>query len=451
MALTILNQPNQIFPIYTDYNWVFESNLKDLINFKYKINYDTFISGDTFTLTDTFERFPEPNGNSTFNLRKYISSKIESDYFINNLGAFNSIQPNPIESKFRLRVQEEYAYQFPWGDDTHTGVSENPTKFYNLYNLRLTNMDNTTPLFSVGSVVELIDNSNPLTNENSINGIYTVLGLGPGYIVVNGIFDPGKTYFSGSILWSDHRQVVNLGTTYTSTTYTSLNSCQKDTGKHIYTSLIDNSNIRINSSLMLPIIDGKSVEIWTVETSPTELFNENITTGTSGNGLLCYQILDTPMTIRITVKDAGEGILEEMDLHIVDKCNGRFTPVVLYFLDRNGSFIPFNFDLVNIKSIQTTNSNWKGLNQSGRSIKNQIDSQVTEQYQLTTDWLTDIESDLFEELFESNYIYMQDNSESGFSKVLIIDKQTQIKKTVNNKLFNYQINIELCNEKFINQ
>jgi hypothetical protein len=449
--ITELNTPNDTFSIYRDYNWKYSSDLYNLINFKYKINFDTYVSGSTYTLTDTFERYAEPDTYATFNLRKYLSTKNNPDYLLQNIGGFNSIQPNPIQTKFRLRIQEEYAYQFAYGDETHTGVSANPTKFYNLYNLRLTNMSGIAPMFTVGSVVEIIDNSNPITNDVALNGIYTVLFVGPDYIVINAIYDAGRTYFNGSALWSDHRQIVNAATTYTSTTFTSIASCKID-NQHIYTSLNSYDNVRINSFLMIPILDGKSVQIWTVEEEPNLLFASDITTDNVGNGLLCYVVPSTPVQIEIMVFDVDENLIGDFFLNIIDKCTGRFTPVVLYFLDRSGAFIPFYFDLVNIKSIQTTNTNWKSLNSYGRSQKNQIDSQVIEQYQLNTDWLSDRESDLFEELYTSNYIYMQDDSDdAGFVKVLISDKQTQIKKTHNNKLFNYQVNIEIAREKFINQ
>lgn len=453
MSITVRTEPNSIQPIYTDYKWQYSSDLYNLINFKYKINFDTYVSGTTFTTTDTFERYPEPNTYATFNLRKYLSSKFESDYFYDNRNNNNSIQPNPLETKFRLRIQEEFAYQFTYGNNTDSGVSANSTKFYNLYDLKLTNLDNIAPVFTVGAVIEIIDNSNPITNDLALNGIYTVLAVGSDYIVINAVYDPSRTYYSGSVLWSDRRQVVNSATTYTSSTFTALNSCNTNSNKHIYTSLQSNSNLRVNSLLMLPIIVGKTVKVMTDESVPVELFNDVLTTGTTGNGLLVYKTPTTPKKIKVIVYNNSSSVLEELPLNIEDKCTGRFNTVTLYFLDRSGAFIPFYFDLVNIKSIQTTNSNWKSLNEFGRTQKNQIDTQVTEQYQLTTDWLTDKESDLFEELFTSNYIWMDYGVGETivYQKVLIVDKQTQVKKTHNNKLFNYQINVEISSEKFLLQ
>lgn len=455
MSLTILSQPSTYFSLYKDYNFKFISDISNVINFKYKINYDELI-GNTYSLVDTFERFPEPNSACTITLRNYIASKIDSDYFPANYTLNNSIQANPLKKNFRLRVQEEFAYQYPWGEFNSTGgtisngVSANATKYYGLYNLKLTYTNPTTPaspLFQVGSVVELIDNSNPITNVNAINGIYSVLEVGLDYVVVNGVYDSTKTYYTGSILWSDHRQVTNTATTVTTSGFTALNSCITDNTKNIYTSLYSGATLRTDSLILIPIMSAKTVTV----TNGITLFSGTTTTGTTADGLLVYKTPSTATTININVIDNSGTTLSTLNLNVIDKCEGRFKKTTLQFLDRSGSFIPFYFDLVNVKSIETTNTNWKGLNDYARSVKNQINSQMTEKYQLTTDWLTDKESDLFEELFTSNYIYMFFENSSTPQKVLITDKQTQIKKTVNNKLFNYQINIELSNEKFLLQ
>ena len=167
MALTKITEPTGNINLYTDYAFEYNSNVYDLINFKYKIEYleqqntkVTFyndyysggayfgtgatgnlissnvftgltlqtgdivqvfntnladgswsvisasspsvviVSGNTFSgftssnpyfiitgyrdlwnTIDTFERFPQPDTNIKFDLKKYISSGIDSDYF----------------------------------------------------------------------------------------------------------------------------------------------------------------------------------------------------------------------------------------------------------------------------------------------------------------------------------------------------------------------------------
>src|ERR1017187_10140794 len=160
--LTVINEPSQYFSIYKDYNFKYNSDINSVINFKYKITYDEFVSGTIYNNVDTFERFPEPDGTTTFNLRKYLGSKINSDYFPNYYSLSDGLYPNPLNKNFRLRIQEEYAYQFPWGifngsgTQIGTGVSPNLTKCYGIYNLKLTYtnpLGQASPLFQVGSVI----------------------------------------------------------------------------------------------------------------------------------------------------------------------------------------------------------------------------------------------------------------------------------------------------------
>lgn len=399
---------------------------------------------------DTFERFPEPSTNVRFDLRKYISSGIDSDYFYANYAKANGIYDNPLDRQFRLRISEEYAYQFPWGIFTSTGfqtgngVSANTPKYYNLYDLKLTFTYPTqqqAPIFKVGSVVELLDNG-PSTNTDSINGIYTVLEVGTDYVVVNGVYDSTKTYYSGSILWSDRRQITNTATTYSSVTFTALNSCNEDGGK-LYTSLPTNYNLRCNSVLLIPVIDYTGI---TVTNGATTVFSTATTATTSS--LLKYIIPCTATTVGINVTGVSGGT-DTRSFNIIDKCESKMKKSTLYFLDRKGAFIPYYFDLHDTKLADVTNTNWKGLNSDNRSVKYQIGTQVSEKYKLTTDWLNKAENTLFEELTQSSYIWMDYENSGIMQKVLIIEKSFEYKNVNREKLFNYTITVEVAKEKFV--
>jgi hypothetical protein len=246
-------------------------------------------------------------------------------------------------------------------------------------------------------------------------------------------------------VWADKRQITNSATTYTSATYNSLNSCNEDGGM-LYTSLPSSGyNLRTNSNLLIPVIQYSALTV-----SINSSINLNITQTAITNNLLTYTIPSSATTLDISVTGAS-GTTQIKSFTVNDKCENHFKKVTLNFLDRNGAFIPFYFDLANMKSLQVTNSNWKGLNSNNRAVKYQIDTQLVESYKLTTDWLNEAENSLFDELFTSNYIYMFYENSSTPVKVLITDKQLQKKRTATEKLFNYTLQVEIATEKFINQ
>ena len=456
MALTVIHEPsNRYINIFTDYFFEYHSSISDIINYKYKIDYQEQ-SGGLWSTIDTFARFPQPDTNIKFDFRRYLSTKRDSDYFLDNYNQSNGIYFDVLCKDFRLIVSDEYAYQFPWGifdssgNQLGTGVSAHSYKYYNAYDLKLTFTypgSAQQPIFQVGSVVELIDNSNPLTNANTINGIYTVLEIGLDYIVVNGTYDSTITYYTGSVVWADKRQVVGTGTghTYTSSTFTAVNSCKEDTGM-LYTSLPSiGYNLRANSILLIPAIQYSAATI--TNNGSTVL---NITQSATTNSLIRYQIPTTASTVGISIR-GNSGTTDSRTFNIILKCDSKFKTVTLNFLDRNGAFIPFYFDLTNTKQLDVLNNNWKGLNSNNRAVKYQIDTQITERYQLTSDWLNDAENALFEELFASNYIYMFYEGSITPVKVLITDKSLQKKRTQTQKLYNYTLNVEVAIEKFTNQ
>lgn len=458
MAITVVNEPSQHFSIWKDYYFKYSSSISATINFKYNIQYQELvtISGTpTWVTQDTFSRFPDPDGSTTFNLRQYLSTQTVQDYFPANYSLADGLYTNPLNNKFRLIVQESYAYQFPWGIFNSSGVQLDPgvsassTKYYGLYDLKLTFTypgASQTPIFIKGSVIELIDNSNPTTNPDSINGIYTVLEVGINYIVVNGIYDAGKTYYSGSSLWSDHRIVINSSTAYTSGSFISINSCSND-DRYFYTSIGGSYTLREGSVILIPIENMYGIQIWDEDISDYILDDRLSVTG---DALFKWTVPNNLHSYQIYVIDSDENVVDTIDIKVIEKCESKYKKTTLNFLDRNGAFIPFYFDLLNTKQLSIVNSNWKGQNTYGRTTKYQIDTQLNEQYQLTTDWISDKESDLFQELFASSYIWMYLENSSVPQKVLVVDKQLQVKKIQNQKLINYQLIVELANEKFIN-
>lgn len=97
---------------------------------------------------------------------------------------------------------------------------------------------------------------------------------------------------------------------------------------------------------------------------------------------------------------------------------GRYVNVELYFMDRLGSVIPWNFEYNSSRQITKNNSQYKQLmgNLSGTKWRTdsidrgmtQINTTVVEQLTLNTGWLTEAESIYFTELLSSPAVWIKE-------------------------------------------
>ena len=144
------------------------------------------------------------------------------------------------------------------------------------------------------------------------------------------------------------------------------------------------------------------------------------------------------------------GATEVFRYNVVDDC-GLYTPKTLHFLNREGGFDQFTFELVSRDSISTQRKSYKQnpnrLKSSGaydyskadRTNVNYITS-TKNSLKLTSDWITEDESEWLRELMTSpeiylfdgtDYIAIQEVKESGY----------EIKKDENGEVFNLSINV----------
>lgn len=134
---------------------------------------------------------------------------------------------------------------------------------------------------------------------------------------------------------------------------------------------------------------------------------------------------------------------------IIDQCT-KYTPIRLHFLNKLGGYDSFTFDLLSRTNNSIERKNYrKNLGQlSGGSVvysDNQrsniiFDTQVKETMLLNSNWITEAESIWLEELVTSPSIYMEIGGQ--IQAVNITDSGYEVKKTVNDKLFNLQLTIE---------
>jgi hypothetical protein len=153
----------------------------------------------------------------------------------------------------------------------------------------------------------------------------------------------------------------------------------------------------------------------------------------------------------------GASASETLTFNVDCPCS-RYTNYPLLFKDRMGSFVPFNFSLNNKQKVNVdkrdTYKKFIGSgggtsytysnNERSTSIYN---TEISEEWTLNTDWLTEAEAAYFEELVTSPVVSILINDE--YRAVYITDKSYERVRKINKKNIRYSINIQFANDNTI--
>lgn len=144
----------------------------------------------------------------------------------------------------------------------------------------------------------------------------------------------------------------------------------------------------------------------------------------------------------------------------VDWNRTRYGNIELVFLDRLGSYVPANFELQNVKTMNVTRDSYKkilgDLNETnnrweyastGRG-KTNINTQVIQVLDLTSNWLTEQEANYLKELYSSPLVYIKDNGQLW--PVVVTTNTYQIQTKNNKKNIQIKITVEYANNDIIN-
>lgn len=134
-------------------------------------------------------------------------------------------------------------------------------------------------------------------------------------------------------------------------------------------------------------------------------------------------------------------------------CIGRFTNYPVLFMDRFGSFVPFDFSLANRQRVNVDREQYKrfiGELSSGaysyslaESSHRTFDTNLVEKWTIRTDWLTETESLFFEELVTSPVALIQ--VEGTYRAIQITEKNYERRRKVNDKNIRYDLDIMMAN------
>jgi hypothetical protein len=155
------------------------------------------------------------------------------------------------------------------------------------------------------------------------------------------------------------------------------------------------------------------------------------------------------------INGSGDNTTMPYTFELIEDKPSRYERVTLYFLDRLGSFIPFNFDLNKVETINVNRTAYKqflgNLKSNGRWGYNSEDRGMTslninyvENLTINTDWLTETESILFKELLTSPVVFIEENGKPW--PVLINTNSLTVLRKNNAKNIQYSLDITYSNQ-----
>lgn len=167
---------------------------------------------------------------------------------------------------------------------------------------------------------------------------------------------------------------------------------------------------------------------------------------------------DTSYEVHLLNTSNGR-ISKSYTFNINDDCT-RFEVFRLIYLDKLGSFLNVNFDLANKKTIKnkkrTYQQNYGAYNPATKTWgydtwdrgKTHLDSDITETYRVTTNWITEDMGDMVADLILSPEVYHLDEDGNLFA-INITTNSLKVKQRAIDKLINYSINFEYSNKNTV--
>jgi hypothetical protein len=398
MALTVLQTPIQYTPVYNDINYVLSSTQTAQPNFNYI--FDVIING----VTVSRHRIPArpDNGYGLFNAKRIAENYVTQNFFYNNItvgAASSSIL------KINITYGEEYGTTL-----TYYAGTTSPDVYCWIASLDQPEWVDYTFVSKYRIMASEIGISQLLTN-NLAQRIKLTEKTSVGALVGQSMAVSDITVLA-----------YNAAGTLIQTTYL-LNPFW---------------NVTTTGSRMIIIPAGPA--------NLNLVLNANLNVISQNQGNIIPST-----TAYYIIKTFGTGSAESILVRFnIDTSCSKYESKRIYFLNKLGAYDAFTFDLLSRENNSIERKKYR-RNVGGFSGSSYVytdlqrsniiyDTQVSETMILNSNWITEAESAWLEELISSPITYME--TASGIEVVNIVDTAYEVKKTVNDKLFNLQITIE---------
>lgn len=506
MASSFLGTPDKFSPAYNPIYFYLDSTKNTETGFKYIV--DIFSGGTTGPRIHRDKIFPRPGDLiGECELGSILKSNVS--YFLNqDLNGFSTCQQNWF--KYDVWIGEEYVHRFPFSSEYNSGGFITVSGNAETHNFAIGDevvISHTIPnaakdgIFTVTAV--------PSANAITIDCTFVAGGSGGGAFAGYAVFsNERKTVFSGQTSSTSYN-VFNGAVGYMDINDYSSNDYLLYTGftRSLLTNVPTGYNIRPENKMWINLYStamtncvkhiklttntgdyfwsnnaGSNAIMLTAAVGPADFettasrLRSSGTTGAIASGSTYFNCDTTSYSITFgeffhsTNIDMGGGLFlftpysfvaasETKTFRYNPTPSGRTINVELYFMDRLGSIIPCNFELMSAKRANKSSTEYKALmgdynstlgrwqtssTDRGRKVINTV---VTQQLTVTTNWMTVAESNYFEELLSSPLVYIKERDQLWpcIVKTTDIDLPTK----ANKKNINKVILIEYANNNAV--
>jgi len=492
MSYTIIASPDEFTPSYNPIYFYIDSSNKGEEGFKYIA--DVFSAGTNDRIS-RYKLFPRPiDGYGVVDINQILTTQVT--YTLNqNAHSFNQCFNNYVN--YDVRFGEEFVYFWPFDDTlfTLTGSTSGFTTFINTGStaphyfisgdsiaISATSVDYNG---LVGTVTQVLDDYSFETNIPYFSGTNAGTAVFSDYaksVFLYNFISSANTAFNGGVA---HQSFDS----YTSSTYT-LNTVNPDTRKFV-TGVPNEYSVKLTNNMWLhyhiasggtrPLgmyvntydINGNSVGLYNfnnvltgatqqmeqVACGPNDLlnFSPSGTVISGSSSIFGSTVASYTVYLYVNVLGTDTRVSEIKTFKINSDCF-KYTNIELLFMDRLGSFIPANFELKSLRSININRSEFKrivgDLNGSSWGYNSTefgntpLNINEVQQLEIQTNWITESEMLFLKQLYTSPAVFIKENGQ--YWPVLVRTDRMPVPTYNNEKLLSCKMVIEYSNNDSIN-
>ena len=199
-------------------------------------------------------------------------------------------------------------------------------------------------------------------------------------------------------------------------------------------------------------ISSATKEFLSVRVGAADITGATLAAGSPSSALPVFDDNTTSYTVQTVTTDYVTPSSEERTFKIDRSCT-EHENVKLIYLNRGGSYSPFNFIGASFKTVSVKKTNYQqnygtydstlnayGWDSNDVGVK-RLDTNVTESIKINSGWLSTEEGDLIKDLIISPQVYYMD-ANGLIRAVEIKTNSVKIKQKKTDKLINYSLTFE---------
>jgi hypothetical protein len=489
MAITISGAPQTFMPVYNPIVYYLDSDNKTNGGFNYVAD---IYSAGTSTRIASIKVLPRPiDGLGVFNINQLLENEVT--YTIPQvIDQFETVPLNFV--RYDVEFGEEYFVEWPYssvsqGQGFFSGFTvlsgTTPSPFINgdnviIYpNVSTPGLEGYSSVIGSGltSILIVTPWDNAYTAATASSGVVRFAN-GNKTLFPNLASSTGNTAFNGAVSHIDYID-------YDANDYTL--TITGGTSKNLLTNVPDYYPIKNNNDMFLQMkTDYETTILNNIVTFLLITTWEGDPTTSAQVGEYAYSAATFPLTgVTIQHVNVGPQAITDFDAPVfvnlgtlpifkpsikyysiemlsnggpisrkyfftLNKNCFKFNNIELIFQDRLGSLIPANFEVNSIRRInwnQSTYDTYMGDLQNGKYAyetydrgTNIINTTVTEELDINSDWIDDSVAEYWQELFTSPLVFLKENGQ--YSPVIIKNTSKEILNKNNKKNISYNMTIQ---------